>query len=409
MKKLTSLFLLLTLIACGPAAITTPTVAPSPSSTPAPMATNTSVPTATSTPIAGAPIERCAEILPEFPEDKAPPWTLVVHTSDGITLHNLKQQTQRTITASTFAGIGTSPDGKWLSYVIFVNSNDQEIIVESPNGEKKSQLPFDKKWSTLGNPWLGNEHISYLIWDGSLGLQTVVLNPFTGEQQLLLPNYPNFIHYYNGPGHMPLYFGYSNVVYDPSLRFVVYPKESDYDLYAALWDRETNQEITKVPTGANMGWPPPIWFPDSHAFIVVAYPKKDATREWFIVNLDGKWRQLTHFGDQYTNYEFGDWASLSPDGHYLAFGLSHESSPSLVSPELIILDLTTLSAFNTCITSNSTPIWSPDSQYLVVQHPDTNQKRPSIVIVNVDTGWAASIFPKDDEYRYPEGWLDSGE
>lgn len=41
MKKFTTLFLLLTLIACGPAAVTTPTVTPVPSSTPAPMATST--------------------------------------------------------------------------------------------------------------------------------------------------------------------------------------------------------------------------------------------------------------------------------------------------------------------------------------------------------------------------------
>jgi len=40
MKKLTALFLLLTLIACGPAAIVTPTASPAPSSTPAPTATS---------------------------------------------------------------------------------------------------------------------------------------------------------------------------------------------------------------------------------------------------------------------------------------------------------------------------------------------------------------------------------
>jgi hypothetical protein len=41
MKKLIWLLLLLNLIACGPVATTTPTVAPSPSSMPAPMATST--------------------------------------------------------------------------------------------------------------------------------------------------------------------------------------------------------------------------------------------------------------------------------------------------------------------------------------------------------------------------------
>jgi Tol biopolymer transport system component len=371
------------------------------------MATSTSVPTATSTPIAGAPIERCVEILPDFPEGGVPSGTLVIKMSEGLSLLNFRQQTTRLIPGS-FEGVGTSPDGKWLAYASRYN-NGSELIVESLNGEKKVPLfPYDRMWFIFGNPWVGNEWLSYLIWDGGLGLKTVAINPFTSEQKLLLPDYPNFIDYYNGQGGVPLYFGYSNVVYDPSLRFVVYPKETDYGLYAALWDREASREIAKVFTWGGF-LPSPLWFPDSHAFVVTGLSNKESTQEWFMVGIDGKIHQLTHFGDQYTKYEFGDFASLSPDGHYLAFGLSHEGDSSLNSPELIILDLTTLNAFNTCITFGSNSIWSPDSQYLVIQHPDTNQKRPSVVVLNVDTGWAASIFPKDDEYRRPVGWLDSGE
>ena len=41
MKKLNWLMLILTLTACGPAAVVTPTASPAPSSTPAPTATST--------------------------------------------------------------------------------------------------------------------------------------------------------------------------------------------------------------------------------------------------------------------------------------------------------------------------------------------------------------------------------
>ena len=352
--------------------------------------------------------------MPEFPEDSIPTEILVVQIlTKGLYLLNFQQQTQRLISGSGLEA-GTSPDGKWLAYVSSTD-NGAELIVESPNGERKIQSPFDyQKWFIFDNPWLGNEQISYLIWYGNAGydLRTVVFNPFTGQKQELLPDYPNFNNNYYGPsGSPPLFFKYSNVVYDPSLRFVVYPKKSDYGLYAALWDRETNQEIAKVFT---WGWflPPPLWYPDSHAFVVTGLSNKESAREWFMVDIDGEIHQLTQLGDQYANYEFGDFASLSPDGHYLAFGLFRESDPSPdVSPDLIILDLTTLKAFNTCITISDTPLWSPDSQYLVVEHPDPNPNSHSIVVLNVDAGWAASVLSNDNEneYRYPVGWLDSGE
>jgi hypothetical protein len=393
--------LMLILVACSTKGIVTPTAPLVSSSTPV-------QPTATSTPVALT--ERCVKLQPAFPEDGIPPWTLVVRTSEGIALHNFRQQAQRIITASTFEGIGTSPDGKWLSYIIFVTPNDEEIIVESPDGEKKVQLSFEREWSVYGNPWLGNEQLSFLLWNGSYDLRTVILNPFTGEQQILLSDYPNSNHnYLYGPsGSPPLFFGNSNVAYAPSLRLVVYPQATNDSLYDVLWDRQTKQEIAKVLIGVYL--PPPLWLSDSRAFVVAAKPERNVPREWFIVNRDGKVRQLTHYGDRYPTFKIGMYASLSPDGHYLAFGLSRENDPALAVPmDLIILDLTTLKTFNTCITfDNSDPIWSPDSQYLVVQHPVANQKWPSIILLNVEAGWAASIFPTDNEYRYPEGWLDSG-
>jgi len=409
MKKLTTLFLLLTLIACGPAAITTPTVTPVPSSTPAPMATSTSAPTATSTQIPGAPIERCVEILPEFPEGNVPSGTLVVDVLlKGISLFNFQQQTQRLI-AGYFDGVGTSPDGKWLSYITYVNSNDEVIFIESSDGEKKFQLPFESEWMVFGNPWLSNEQLSFLTWDGGYGLKTVALNPFTGKQQAFLPDYPNFNNnYLYGPvGSLPLFFRYSNVANDSSLRFVVYPQDNDDGLYDALWDRETNQEIAKVLTGLYL--PPPLWLSDSHAFVVTAFPRKNSQREWFMVGVDGEIRQLTHFADIFPKFKIGIYASVSPDGRYLAFGMSSENDPSISVPmDLVILDLITMDSFNTCISFNSDPIWSPDSQYLVVA-PDPNPNRSSIIVLNVESGWAASIFPKDDEVRIPDGWLASGE
>jgi hypothetical protein len=182
MKKLAALFLLLTLIACGPAAVVTLTAFPVSSSTPAPTAISTENPTPRPNLIEG-----CAELLPTFPEGSVPSGTLVVHLPGELSLLNFHQQTQRTI-PGFFVGVGTSPNGKWLSYIA-VTSDQVELIVESADGQKQAQLPFDSQAMIFdGIPWLDNERFWYPIWAGvdssmdeyTYNPPTVVLNPFTG-------------------------------------------------------------------------------------------------------------------------------------------------------------------------------------------------------------------------------------
>jgi hypothetical protein len=407
MKKLTTLFLLLTLVACGPAAVVPPTVAPSPSSTPAPpTATSTSAPTPTSTP--AALTERCTEILTAFPADKVPPGTLVLDVLDGLSLLNFNQQTQRTISGLIY-GVGTSPDGKWLSYSVSTSDN-QELFIESADGQMQTKLSLDLDWIIFDSIlWLDNKRLWFPVWNGvNKDPQTLVLNPFTGERQILLPDYPDFAPFvfFVGSSSLRLHFGYSNVVYDPSLRFVVYPQLDEDGYEFVLWDRETGQGLAKIPdTGFYHRLP--LWFLDGNAFVVVAKPDRNGSEEWLMVNRDGEIRQLTHFGDLYPQFEFGLYASLSPDGRYLAFGLSHEHDPDLYSlKDLIILNLQTLEAVNTCVSFDyPAPVWSPDSQYLAVQA--YINKLHSVVVLDVEQEWAVKV--SNGIKTIPGGWLDSGE
>ena len=398
MKKLTTLFLLLTLIACGPAAVTTPTVASSPSSTPELTTASTS----------SALIERCAEVLPDFPEGSIPPGILVVHSPGELVLLNFHQQTQRTI-SGLFEGVSTSPNGKWLSYFV-VDSNQIELIVESADGQKQAHLPFDSQAMVFDSiPWLDNERFWYPIWAGvdlsmdeyTYNPPTVVLNPFTGERQELLPDYPDFapniMHGFNKA--IRLYFGSANVAYDPSLRYVVYAKFVDDAYYLVLWDRETKHELAKIPdTGFFQRLP--LWLPDGTAFLAaVTNPDGNNLSEWFMVSLDGESRQLTHFGGG-----IGLNASLSLDGHYLAFG-GFQNDP-FTRMDLIILDLQTLKAVNTCVKFDyPSPIWSPDNQYLAVQSWDVEKKQSFVAVVNPSQGWAVKV--SNGINTEPSGWLDT--
>lgn len=407
MKKLTGLFLILTLVACGPTGVVTQTVTSSPSSTLVPpTVNNTATPMPTNTPVAVT--ERCVEILPAFPGGSVPPGTLVMDSSGKLlSLLNFRQNTQRTISVYHYA-VSTSPNGKWLSYVTDVtdSSSDEQykLIVESADGQKKAQVILDSNlifWDLL--PWLDNERMWFPVDTVDANPPTLLLNPFTGEQQLLTADYPNIHSYYYGPGSgPPLNFGYSNVSYDPSLRYVVYPLDVDDGMYIALWDRETRQIVAKV-LGVGKNGPLPLWLPNGSGVVVAAQPAGYEPYEWFLMGKNGEIRRLTHFGDIYSKYGFSQTASLSPDGRYLAFGVKG----------LTILDLQTLEVVNTCLKKTFyLPIWSPDSRYLAIHWDDNNKKQDSVLVLDFESGWAVTVFTEEEGALYtvaPRGWLDFGE
>jgi hypothetical protein len=229
------------------------------------------------------------------------------------------------------------------------------------------------------------------------------LHYLTGERQVLLPDYPDFAPniMYGFNKAIRLYFGSANVAYDSLLRYVVYAKFVNNEYYLVLWDRETKQELAKIPDSGFFQHLP-LWLPDGTAFVAaVTNPDGNNLSEWFMVSRDGKIRQLTHFGGG-----IGLNASLSPDGHYLAFaGFQHDPFTRM---DLIILDLQTLKAVNTCIKFDyPSPIWSPDSQYLVVQSWDAEKKQSFVAVVNPNQGWAVKV--SNGIRIIPGGWLDSGE
>jgi len=170
--------------------------------------------------------------------------TLVVESyGEGLTLLDLDQKTQRTI-PGLFESVGTSPNGDWLSY-ISLSPDGTNLILESADEQK--QLPFKNDWSVYGPiTWLDNKRVLFLLDDEfGAGPQTLVFNPFTGEQQVLYPDFPDFAPFY-GRGGIPLYFNTTNVIYDPMLKYAVYPQDAEDGYYFALWNLDTNQTVAKV-------------------------------------------------------------------------------------------------------------------------------------------------------------------
>lgn len=351
--------------------------------------------------------QQCREMLPTFPDGKDPRGILVLSSPDGLSLLNFSQQTQRELPGSIDA-VGISPDRKWLSYD---NAASGKLLIKSANGEIQAQASLKQGWLTFNQGfWLDNEQLWFPVFPRIMQGEVapmVIINPFTGKQQEIPSDYPGIKSYQYGFSTSPgLHFGYSSVVYHPSLNVVIYPQVADDGWYIVLWDRQAKKIVAKIPDGGLYGHMP-LWLPDGKQFVVLARPDWDSPREWIMVSHKGEIRRLTHFEDVYAQFEIGLYASVSPDGHYLAFGLSQDADTNSDHPkQLIILDLKTGEAINTCIPfSFPEPIWSPDSQYLAVLSRDANNNPPPIVVLSIEQQWAA-IVSKESKAK-PVGWLEA--
>ncbi len=394
------------LTACSLATTTTtPTKIP-------PTATLIITPTATvsytPSPSPSAETNLCLNKLSTLPSGVALPGRLVFSLTTNLSVLDFEQNSKREVNGHN-SGAAVSPDGKWLSYFHLA---DAELTVESADGQVKARIPANTDWLTLldgGTPWLDNENLWVSTWpdiEKGQSAPVVIINPFTGKQQKLLSNYPNLERYPGGMMNDPgLHFIYSSVSYNPSLEMVAYPEVTkDGDAYITLLDRQSGKVLAKILDGGLYGYFP-LWLPGGSQFVVPAQPSQNGPREWMMVSRDGTVKQLTHFQKLYRkNFEIGSYYSVSPDGNYLAFGLSrNEDTDSNEPKQLMILNLKTLDVTNLCVSYlYPRPVWSPDSQYLIVK--TLVDRNPSaIVAINLQDKWIVDL--PEDPYADPVGWL----
>lgn len=373
-----------------------------------PLPTTTPIATSSQTSLTFAE-NHCFETLPELPAEGSLPGILVLSKPEGLSLLGFSQHTRRDIPGS-IQGIGSSPNRKWLSYTLTAGDASQKIVVESADGVIQAEVPTRQGWLIPDKMlWLDNERLWFPIFPEIQRGQvapTLILNPFTGEQKQLPSEYPgikrNPLGFATSPG---LHFEYSSVVYDASLHLAIYPESTDNGWYITLWDRQSEKALLKIPEGG-MYRNLPMWLPDGSRFVVVARRNWDRPREWLEVSQTGELRQLTHFEDSHPDFEIGQYASLSPDGRYLAFGLSlTKDGAGNPNKELLVLNLETLEILGTCISFDyPAPVWSPDSQYLSVRTRDLTNKASGIVVLDIGQGWAAKI--SEEPRTNPMGWLE---
>jgi hypothetical protein len=303
--------------------------------------------------------------------------------------------------------LSTSPNGEWLASQFVDNQNEVWLAVENAEGSHQTPIPWNDDWFLLGG-WLDNEHI--WISHHTEPLVTVV-NPFSGEQQMLVPDFPGIETIADAGEHYVL--GASSVLYNPSLNLAVYPRlESDGYVHIVLWDRQAGRVLAKVKDTSKSFSYRAIWSLDQKEVYVTVADQWDSSKpeqliyDFYSLAQDGQVKQLTNFGNSFTYNSIGS-ASLSPNGRKIAFWLDLDRSAQ-ENQQLATLDLDNLQVTNYCVPGsyvNDAPasIWSLDSRYLAVYNSyEPNVER--VILVDIKEGWAAEVA-EIVPHGWPAGWL----
>jgi hypothetical protein len=391
-----------------------PTVMVTPSPMPSEVV-STPGPTATSTPyLPSANILQYQplKVLTEVPPDSHPVGNLLV-TAEQVILLDMADRATQTIGSDLWC-LGTSPNRKWFSFCQLADNSTTNgtLIIESSDlrQRKKVAIRPGLMWGQAVS-WLDNEHLVFNVakppTDWTTNYPVAVFDPFTGDQQVITSEYPHLITWtVSGPAPTTP-FPYSSVVYDPSLKLVVYPQQTDVGWYVVLWDRQAKRALARVADLGGFGHLP-IWSPSADQFVVAVDPAGSPQDnhfhdEWYSVTRQGQATRLTHFGDFFSSVHI-DTASWSPDGQRLAFWV--DVAPSLCKPgqNLALMVLATQQITDYCVYGLgyppvSPPIWSPDGRYIAVNSSFDNQFH--LLLVDTREGWVAATGISG----VPVGWL----
>ena len=400
-KTITILFVAALLASCTGVKTTQPSLAVDNTSTPIVLPSPIPIiPSPTST--ARAVTNSCLEVNVGLPANTRLIGKLVVAAQHPFLL-DLDTGTKKALDDNQ-GQFTVSPDGKWLASQ-YMDENDKFwLMLESTDGIQQKPIAWKEDWFFLAG-WLDNEHVWVNHYTEPL---VTVVNPFSGAQQELTPDFPMLETISQAGIHYAL--GANTVLYNSSLEYAIYPRlENDGYVYLVLWDRQTNRVLAKIKHSAKSFDYHPIWSPDQTQLYVAAIDKWDESKpddfvyDFFSLNKDGQVIQLTDFRAISDNVYIG-YSSLSPNGKKIAFWLQLGSSKE----QLAILDLDTKQVTDYCISGSyqngaGSPVWSLDSRYLAIQ----NQYEPNagqVILIDTKQGWAAQVAETIPN-GWPAGWL----
>ena len=320
----------------------------------------------------------------------------------GLFLLNLKNRnTIREVDEGFLAQV--SPNRK---HVAFEYSKDGRgfLSVMNSNGKTVNDFPFlvDGKIQSFFN-WQNAEQLRTIQLDISQGSKVYIpKNPFSNEKkvQWKFDERITEISFVDG----------ANVLYDPSLTRVFYPKD---DGVVVLVNVETEAELANarfVDWGQN-----PSWSPDGEYLMILNH--EGSTDEFYLVSRDGgEFQKMTDFSREFDFVSIPEY-TWSPDGKQIVFWLNAEvgEREDGAQSELAVLNVENGQVTRLCIhgISNNAyepwtmnhpePIWSPNGKYIMITQWD-DPERPqkyNVLVVDPLTGGVDRI----SENTAPIGWM----
>jgi hypothetical protein len=323
-----------------------------------------------------------------------------------------------------------------LSIVEMVAADGKHLVYnyQTPSGEKEYIRVMDSSGKLLAefNPHYEGLWASYFSWQNERELRIVTKNlsqvyvrlvdPFTQEVTLLKTDWERAYHpddpFKDSVANWKFdrdatdrgYVYGANVLYDPTLTRVVFPKEGDE---VALIDVQSGEELAHA-NFANWG-SLPIWSPDGEYLTILN--REGTVDNFYLVSRDGKeFERITDFVREFDFVSIPEY-TWSPDSQRIAFWLKLEDDGQQdgAQSELAILDIPTRQVTRLCIQGISSiayeplsmnhpePIWSPDGRYVMITQWDdpADPKKYYVLVVDTETGSVEKI----SENTAPIGWM----
>ena len=311
--------------------------------------------------------------------------------------------------------------------LIYRQINTDNLVVVEWDGTVIQEFAAENSGSLPGGAWISNDYIAYLAKSDadSQKFQLFALNIRTRELHKLRSDFPAMDDQDRlnwGIDNPAIYFRtekVANLVYDPSLNRVVYPKQGSY---FTLYDIQNELELAtlKLPAGGY----DPVWSADGQFFSLKGRDPKTLAWEIFIVSRDGGlFTPLTNLAKLYPGASFGSF-SWSPDSRHLAFWVKTSEDYS-IDFSLFILDLATMKMDNLCTNGLGSygslsaarldynwdghfkragkPVWSPDGKKLLIAQFDTKKNVAVDILIDLDNRIAYPIATDLE----PIGWMSS--